>query len=266
MKNNKLNFVLTLLVAFCVTTMTAQDKATQIKKDAPKINKEIEKVKDQKNKDFEDKVEAKGGSYTDVANTVKGKPNGMDQDVTSARKTIAQIEAQYSKKIRATNDPKEQARLKEEMQEKIIAIKNKVDKSGETVINNTNNNSSSSGAVKPKEDSKEDTQVNKGKPTLAIKNEKISSTKNTISARRKSLDNRRAMLKKANEKVAAAKDRITAAKDDGSLSEEEIAAKEAKIAAAEAKIKKLEASIQNAEKKYDEKETKLSNFAKDKEN
>ncbi len=270
MKNSTLKIVVVFFLALGLTTANAQDKV--VKKDAPSSLKAADKVKDQKS-DFDEKLDATKGSLKESGSTVNGTPDQIKKDAINKGDNtddeIKKIKNAYSKKIRSTKDPKEQAKLKEEMMAKINEIKaanQTTIKEGASSSAGNDSESSSSASLKPKEKPKADTQVNKGKPTVAIKNEKVSATKASISNRRKSLDNRKAMVENANAKVAAARAKLDAAKEEGSLSKEEIAAKEAKIVKAEAQIKKLEASIDKAEKKFDENDSKLSDFEKNKEN
>lgn len=269
MKNSTLKIVVVFFLALGLTTANAQDKV--VKKDAPSSLKAADKVKDQKS-DFDEKKDANKAALKETGNTVKGKPVQIVKDAVNksdnADDEMKKLESSYSKKIRATKDPKEQTRLKEEMEVKIKEQKMATQNSVKEEVSNASVKDSKSNIaeINTNEKPKADTQVNKGKPTVAIKNEKVSATKASISNRRKSLDNRKAMVENANAKVAAARAKLDAAKEEGSLSKEEIAAKEAKIVKAEAQIKKLEASIDKAEKKFDENDSKLSDFEKNKEN
>jgi len=62
MKNNTLKIALAFILTLGLTVANAQDKVTDIKKDAPSSKKVVEKVKDQKS-DFDEKVDKKGGLY-----------------------------------------------------------------------------------------------------------------------------------------------------------------------------------------------------------
>jgi chromosome segregation ATPase len=254
MKNNTLKIALVFFLVIGMTTINAQDNAKQLNNTNSSSTKVVKKVKDEKEK-----------TYQEVGNAKDKAEASKDGAMDDMRK----LRMEYSEKIKNSKDPKEQARLKKEMEEKMLELKKNM-KDSDVKSGSTNNSSGSATSVlKESKDGtkpmnpKEDVTVNKGKPTIAVKKEKVSSVGANLSAKRQNLDNSKKMVEKANAKVADAKAKLELAKEEGTLSKEEVAAKEAKISAAEAKIKKLEASIQNAEKKYNEKEETLSTFVKD---
>ncbi|MEZ4779395.1 MAG: hypothetical protein R2786_08470 [Flavobacteriaceae bacterium] len=263
MKNNILKFVLAFFLVFGMANTQAQDKATEIKKETPKAKNEIEKVKDQKS-DFDDKVDAKGGTFTDAASTMKGKPgqekgNASKENMDEMRK----LRLEYSEKLKATKDPKEQAAIKAEMEEKMEKIKKTNPPVAAETVTNTSSDENKGGGTKPMEKPKVTPNVTKGKPTVAMKDEKIATAKEKIEKERNDLAVKKEMLVKANAKIEDARARLAKEKEEGNLTKGDIISKEAKINAAEAKVKRLEAAIKAAETKYDEKESKLSDFSKD---
>ncbi|MEZ4859565.1 MAG: hypothetical protein R2781_12255 [Flavobacteriaceae bacterium] len=261
-----IKWVLTSLFIVTLTTLQAQDsRAEKIKKDAAGSNKVVDKPKLDSNKGTTTGTVSKGKPVQAVGTTNQDK---VENSKDAARKEMENLRKEYSNKIRATKDPKEQARLEAEMEEKMAQFKGQVKISSSDNLPNAsqkldNIKKEAQGNTKPT-NPKEEAVVAKGKPMVVAKDEKVSATQAVLSDKRNNLNNSKEMLNKAKAKVAASRALLKKQKEEGTLSKEAIAGKEAKIAAAEAKVKRLEASIVNAEKKYNEKETKLSEIEKNK--
>lgn len=264
MKNIVIKQLLVFGLIIGLGSMQAQDRGAVIKKESPKTDKEIEKVKDQKS-DFDEKVDAKGGSFTDEASSAKGKPGQSTEKAPNENMDeMRKLRLEYAEKLKNTKDPKEQAKIKAEMQKKIKEIeKTNPPVAAETVSNTSNEIKDGQGSTKPMETPKVSPADSKGKPTVAMKDEKVAATKEKIEKERKDLEAKKEMVANANAKIAEAKARLEKEKEEGKVSKGDIISKEAKINAAEAKVKKLEAAIKNAEVKYSEKETKLTDYKKE---
>ena len=126
MKSNTLKIVIVFFLTLGLTTLHAQDKAKEVKKETKSSIKSVDKVKDQKS-DFDEKVDANKAALKESGTTVKGKPDQMQKDGankgSNVEEEMKKLESSYSKKIRATKDPKEQTRLKEEMEVKMKELK-----------------------------------------------------------------------------------------------------------------------------------------------
>ncbi|HAT65160.1 MAG TPA: hypothetical protein DCS66_11250, partial [Flavobacteriaceae bacterium] len=74
MKSNTLKIVIVFFLTLGLTTLHAQDKAKEVKKETKSSIKSVDKVKDQKS-DFDEKVDANKAALKESGTTVKGKPD-----------------------------------------------------------------------------------------------------------------------------------------------------------------------------------------------